>query len=310
MSGSNHHPHLHDHSHDHSHDTGSSLRMAFGINLVFTLIEIAGGVWTGSLAILSDAVHDLGDSLALGLAWYLENYSSRGEDRRFSYGYRRFSLLGALINAAILTIGSVVILTEALPRLFNPPEPFAPGMVGIAVLGVAANGLAVLRLRNGRNLNARLVFWHLFEDVLGWVAVLMVSLTLLFFDLPILDPLLSIAITIYVLYNVIRNLRRTLTLFLQGVPEQIDIDTLEQRLLTIEQVLSTHHTHVWSLDGEHHVLSTHVVVDQDTSRQEIQCIKEEIRSLSEELDLIHTTVEIEYGDEGCGMYPGPQWNHA
>lgn len=298
---------MHISNHSHTHQVSDSLRSALFLNLGFTLIEIIGGFWTGSLAILSDAIHDLGDSIALGIAWYLEHIAGRKEDKNFSYGYRRFSLLGALISAVILVSGAVLIFSEAIPRLWAPTEPYAPGMLVIAIFGVVINSVAVLRLRNGENFNARMIFWHLLEDVLGWLAILLVSLILLFVDLPILDPLLSIGISLFVLINVFRNLRRTLRLFLQAVPDQVDMDDLKDRILAIEKVVSTHHNHVWSLDGEHHVLSSHIIVEQDTSRQEVQCIKTELRTISEELDLIHTTIEIEYGDEGCGMQPGTGW---
>ncbi len=288
-------------SHDHSHDSISDLRLAFFLNLSFTIIEIAGGIWTNSLAILSDAIHDLGDSLSLGMAWYLESYAYKDKDKKYSYGYRRYSLLSALINTVVLIVGSVFILSRAVTRLFNPEPVDAKGMILFAVLGIIVNGLAMLRLRGGKSLNAQVVAWHLIEDVLGWVAVLIMSIVLLFTDLYILDPIFSILITSFVLYNVIKNLRKTLALFLQAVPENMDLEMIENRLLAIDNVCSSHHTHIWSMDGEHHVLTTHLVVEEDTSQDEVLCIKEDINQLSKEMDFLHTTVEIEYGDEKCSM---------
>ena len=288
-------------SHDHSHDSISDLRLAFILNLSFTIIEIAGGIWTNSLAILSDAIHDLGDSLSLGMAWYLESYAYKDKDKKYSYGYRRYSLLSALINTVVLIVGSVFILSRAVTRLFNPEPVDAKGMILFAVLGIIVNGLAMLRLRGGKSLNAQVVAWHLIEDVLGWVAVLIMSIVLLFTDLYILDPIFSILITSFVLYNVIKNLRKTLALFLQAVPENMDLEMIENRLLAIDNVCSSHHTHIWSMDGEHHVLTTHLVVEEDTSQDEVLCIKEDINQLSKEMDFLHTTVEIEYGDEKCSM---------
>ena len=288
-------------SHDHSHDSTGDLRLAFFLNLSFTIIEIAGGIWTNSLAILSDAIHDLGDSLSLGMAWYLETYARKDKDKKYSYGYRRYSLLSALINTVVLIVGSIFILSRAVARLFNPEPVNAKGMILFAVLGIIVNGLAMLRLRGGKSLNAQVVAWHLIEDVLGWVAVLIMSIVLLFTDLYILDPIFSILITSFVLYNVIKNLRKTLALFLQAVPENMDLEKIENRLLAIDNVCSSHHTHIWSMDGEHHVLTTHLVVEEDTSQDEVLCIKEDINQLSKEMDFLHTTVEIEYGDEKCSM---------
>lgn len=288
-------------SHDHSNDSTGDLRLAFFLNLSFTIIEIAGGIWTNSLAILSDAIHDLGDSLSLGMAWYLETYARKDKDKKYSYGYRRYSLLSALINTVVLIVGSVFILSRAVTRLFNPEPVDAKGMILFAVLGIIVNGLAMLRLRGGKSLNAQVVAWHLIEDVLGWVAVLIMSIVLLFTDLYILDPIFSILITSFVLFNVIKNLRKTLALFLQAVPENMDLEMIENRLLAIDNVCSSHHTHIWSMDGEHHVLTTHLVVEEDTSQDEVLCIKEDINQLSKEMDFLHTTVEIEYVEEKCSM---------
>lgn len=288
-------------SHNHSHDTTGNLRVAFFLNLGFTILEIAGGIWTNSLAILSDAVHDLGDSFSLGVAWYLDRYSQKRSDMRFSYGYRRYSLLGALISTAVLLVGSFYVLSEAIPRLFAPEHSNAQGMVVFAIIGIAVNGFAALRLRGGRSLNARVVALHLLEDVLGWVAILVVSIILLFADIHILDPILSILITLYVLYNVLGNLRTTARLFLQAVPDEIDLKLIEDRIEALDKVRSQHHTHVWSLDGEHHVLTTHIVVDENSSREEVQHIKEAVHQLSKEFDFVHTTIEVEFENEPCGM---------
>ena len=293
------------HSHDHSPEATGDLRLAFLLNLGFTLVAAVGGVWTNSVAILSDAVHDFGDSLSLGLAWYLDRYSRRERDHRFSYGYRRFSLLGAVTTTAALVVGSAFVLTEAIPRLLEPEPTDALGMIGFAVLGVAVNGIAALRLRDRKSLNARVVSWHLMEDVLGWGAVLVVAITLLFVDLPILDPALSIVITVFILYNVVRNLRDTTVLFLQGVPDDVDLEAIERGLAALDHVQSTHHTQVWSMDGAHHVLTTHLVVDAETSKDEVLSLREQVRGLCEDHDFAHTTVEIEWGDESCRMSERP-----
>lgn len=291
----------HQHTHEHTHDSSSNIQMAFYLNLGFTLLEIFGGLWTNSVAILSDAIHDLGDSLSLGLAWLLDRYAQRERDKRFSYGYRRFSLLGALVNTIVLIVGAIFVLSEAIPRLFNPEPSNAPGMIVFALIGIAANGAAVLRLRGSKTLNAQVVAWHLLEDVLGWIAVLIVAVVLLFTDIQVLDPALSILITAYVLFNVFRNMRKTLSLFLQGVPEHIDVDYIEAEINQVDNVKSSHHTHVWSLDGEHHVLTTHVVVDEGIAREQILCVKEDIKNLLKPYQLSHITVEIEYGERDCAM---------
>ena len=288
-------------AHTHDHQNTGDIRVAFFLNLGFTIVEIIGGLWTNSAAIVADALHDLGDSLSLGLAWFLERYSNKGRDATFSYGYRRFSLLGALVNAIVLVTGSVFVLATAMPRILHPEPVNAAGMLGFAVAGIVVNGLAVLRVKKGKSLNAQVVTWHLLEDVLGWVAVLVVSIVMLFVDWYILDPTLSILITVYVLYNVVRNLRKTLVLFLQGVPSTIDMKQVEQRLQAIEGILSTHHTHLWSLDGEHNVLTTHVVVESQATKETMLRVKSAVLAIGEELQCEHTTVEMEYEDEDCRL---------
>lgn len=288
------------HKHSHDHSTGN-IQVAFFLNLAFTILEIFGGLYVNSIAILSDAVHDLGDSLSLGMAWYLDRYSKRGEDERFSYGYRRFSLLGALINIIVLIVGSIYVLSEAIPRLLRPEQTNAQGMLLFALGGILVNGLAVLRMRGEKSMNARVVFWHLFEDVLGWVAVLLVSIILLFYDLPILDPILSVLITLYILYNVVRNLRSTIALFLQGVPAGINMQELEKNMVSLANVQSCHHTHVWSLDGEHHVLTTHVVIDDHTSKENLVQIKCDIGEMLDPHIFAHSTIELEFEHEDCRM---------
>lgn len=289
------------HSHHHHSHSTKNIRAAFFLNLGFTILEIIGGSLTNSVAILSDALHDLGDSISLGLAWYLENFSKKKASKRYSYGYGRFSLLGALINALVLLVGSVFVLSEAIPRLMNPEHSNAQGMILFAIVGILVNGLAALRLKDEQSINARVVALHLMEDVLGWVAVLVVGITLLFIDIHILDPILSILITLYVLYNVFANLRKTVKLFLQAIPEGIDLEDLEQQLLAIEGVSSAHNPHVWSLDGEHHVLTIHLIIPDDSDKNDIIRIKHASKAIAERLHLTHVTVEIEFECEECFM---------
>ena len=287
-------------SHRH-HNSTVNIRIAFFLNISFALLEIAGGFWTNSMAILSDALHDLGDAFSLGLAWFFDSRSKKSSDHKYSFGYRRFSLLGALVNSLVLILGSLFILSRAIPRLLNPEASNAAGMALFAVVGIAVNGAAVLRLKGGKSLNERVVAWHLLEDVLGWAAVLVVSIVLFFKDVRILDPLLSVVITLYVLYNVAKNFRKTISLFLQGVPEAVDITSLEADILSLDNVESVHHTHVWSLDGANHVLTTHVVVENDTPRAAIVSLKCAIRELVENLDIEHTTIEVEHLGESCNL---------
>lgn len=284
-------------SHDHSHGDTGNIRLAFFLNVSFAIVEIIGGLATNSIAILSDALHDLGDSISLGLAWFLQGYAEKASDRHYSYGYRRYSLLGAFINSVILVGGSLFVLSEAVQRL-QSPQPFEErGMIAIAVVGIIANGIGVLRLRGSGQLNTRVLSWHLMEDVLGWVAILIVGVISLFIDVPILDPILSILVTLYILSHAVNNLRKSAELFLQATPQGVDLEQVERRLLSIEGVESIHHTHIWSLDGENNVLTTHLVVKPETTRDQLLRIKRDTRVAIEDLHLAHETIEIEYSDE-------------
>lgn len=285
--------------HHHDHAQGN-IKVAFFLNLSFTIVELIGGILTNSMAILSDALHDLGDSFSLGIAWYLEKYAGKEPDAKFSYGYARFSLLGALINSFILVGGAILILSRSIPRIFDP-QPVEPrGMIALAILGILVNGAAVLRLKRGTSLNEKVVSWHLLEDVLGWVVVLVTSLILLVADLPILDPILSVGLTIYVLYNVVKNVRSIMTVLLQGVPGDVVIADLEATMTAIPGVLSVHHTHVWSLEGERHFLSTHVVMPDDLGAAGQIALKCQIRHELEHSGIDHVTIETDYQSEDCG----------
>lgn len=287
--------------HDHSDDRRSerNIRAAFFLNFGFTIIEFIGGALTGSLAITADALHDLGDAIGLGLSWGFERIARRRRTPLFSYGYRRFSLLAALVNGIILIVGSVFIFAEALPRLLAPEMPDARGMILFSLVGIAANGAAVLRLRGGTTLNEQVVTWHLLEDVLGWIAVFVVSIVLLYRDLPILDPLLSIFITLFVLLNVLRNLRKTLVIFLQGVPTSVAVEEVVATLTAISGVRDVHDVHLWSLDGEHHIMSVHLVVAENSPPAEVHAVKCRAREAAARSGISHATIEIEREGETC-----------
>lgn len=280
------------HDHSHHHHT-SNIKVAFFLNLGFTIFELIGGIYVNSVAILSDALHDLGDSLALGLAWYLEKKSKKEATDTFTFGYQRFSLLGALINSIILIVGSIFVVKEAIERLFSPEVPNAQGMLLFAIVGVLVNGYAAYKVSHGTSLNERVVSWHLIEDVLGWVAVLIVSIILLFKNIPYLDPALSIGITLFILWNVGKRLKEIMLIFLQRTPTSIDIDVLKKELQSIQHVTTLQHTHIWSLDGEHHVFATHVKLKGITNLKTLLHVKKELNKTLQPYHFKYHTIEIE-----------------
>jgi len=290
------------HGHDH-HGRGLApsaegrIGVAFVLNLAFTLIEIVGGLWTNSMAVLSDALHDLGDSIALGLSWHFARISKRKGDETFTFGYRRFSLLGALVMSIVLFAGGLVVLFEAIPRILHPEATNVQGMFGLAIAGIVVNGMAALRMHGGRSVGERIVTWHFVEDVLGWVAVLIASIVMWIRDLPILDPILSIAITLYVLWNVAKHSRSTLTILLQAVPENVDLAQVEDAIRATPGVCDVHHTHIWTQDGEHHVLTAHVVLQQVDDYKHSIGVRQEIKRMLKDLGIGHVTLEFEAQDQ-------------
>ena len=292
---------MHDHNHTHHNQDVENIQMAFFLNFFFTIIEIVGGMLTNSVAILSDAVHDLGDSFSLGLSWYFQKIAKRPRTKNYTYGYKRFSLMGAIINSVILVVGSVLILMNAIPRLFNPQQPDVKGMLLLAVLGVVVNGAAMLRLRRGHSLNEKVVSLHLLEDVLGWLSVLVGAGIMYFVDAPFIDPLLSIGISAFILFNVYRNIRRSLRIILQGSPDLVSIDEVEKTVMAIENVHSVHDLHIWSVDGEYNVLTIHVVLSAPLPMSKLHSLKTELREKLLSLDIQHSTIEFEAPDEDCEM---------
>lgn len=274
-----------------------NIRFAFFLNLGFTLIEIAGGLLTNSVAILTDALHDFGDSISLGLAWYFQKLSVKGSNAKYSYGYKRFSLIGALANSLILVVGSIFILSETIPRLLNPQPANEVGMFWLAILGILVNGAAVIRLKKGRSLNEKVVSLHLLEDVLGWAAILFGSVLMYFFDLPFIDPLLSIVISVYILSNVAHSIREGMRILLQATPDDINLQHIRERLLSHPLIKDVHDLHSWSADGNYHVMTMHVVLHQDAT--EIPKLKTEIRTILKEEKIEHATIEFEYSEEAC-----------
>lgn len=294
--------HHHDHGPGgHHHGAVANLKIAFFLNLGFTILEVFGGIYTNSIAILSDALHDLGDSLSLGLAWYLEHLSKKAGDRSYSYGYARFSVLGAFVNSVVLIVGAIFILQNAIPRIVHPQTSDAKGMILFAAIGIGVNGLAALRLSKGGSLNERVVALHLLEDVLGWVAILIGSIVMLFADIPVLDPILSIAIMIFVLVNVFRNLRKSLRIFLQGTPAHLPVERVQERLRALEGVLDVHDLHLWTLDGQLNVATLHVVVAGPMTLPELELIKSRVRAALKEMQITHATIEIEDQDVHCEL---------
>lgn len=277
-----------------------ALGVAFLINLAFTLVEVVGGLWTGSIAVLTDALHDAGDCLVLGTAWYLQRVAMRGRDAYYSYGYGRYSMLGGWLTSVVLIIGALFMLTVSVPKLWAPELPDSLGMIGFALFGLAMNGLAAWKLHSGSTMNERGAYLHLLEDVLGWAAVLVGGIIIHFTGWAIVDPLLSVGISVYILVNAIGTLRKGTGILMQEIPPGLDMEHVRERLMAIPHVIDLHDQHTWTLDGSFTVHTVHIVVE-GVDHHEALDVKCKAREELKALGIHHATIELEWAHEECGL---------
>ncbi len=278
---------------DDENNSISNLKLAFFLNFSFTIIEFFGGLFTNSIAIMADAVHDFGDSLSLGFAWRMEILSKKGKDEKYSYGRKRFSVLSALISSIILIFGSIYVLFESISRFLNP-EPFSVnGVLFLALLGILVNGYGAYKVIKGSTLNEKVISFHLIEDVLGWIGIFIVGIINLFFNLPILDPILSILFTSFILYNVFKNLKNIFNVFMQKVPKNVDINEIKKKINLNKEIKNIHDIHIWSIDGEINIMSCHIVLNKNYNLNELEKLKQKLKEDLIKLKIHHLTIEFE-----------------
>ena len=267
---------------------------AFILNLLFSIFEFLGGIFTGSVAIVSDAVHDLGDAGSIGVSYLLEKKSRKQPDEKYTYGYSRYSVIGSVITNLILLCGSVTVICNALKRIVEPTEINYNGMIIFAVIGALVNFLAAYFTKDGDSLNQKAVNLHMLEDVLGWLVVLVGAVVMRFTDISIIDPILSICVAIFIFINAIKNLKEVLDLFLEKIPKSINVDEIKEHILHIDGVKDVHHIHIRSIDGHHNYATMHIVTDGDSHK-----IKHKVREELSEHGIVHATLELEGENEHC-----------
>ena len=272
--------------------TEKNILIAFILNISFAIFEFFGGLFTNSVAILSDSVHDLGDALSIGISYFLERKSKKKADNKYTYGYIRYSVLGGVITTTILLVGSILVIVGAIKRLFNPVEVNYSGMIIFALVGVILNFIAAYVTKEGDSINQRSVNLHMLEDVLGWVVVLIGAIIMNFTDIKVLDSIMSIGVSLFILIHSLKNLKKVLDIFLEKTPKDIDIDELKKHLLKIKGVDDIHHIHIWSIDGYNNYATMHIV-----TKSNIKEIKKLIREELEEHNICHSILETE--DEAC-----------
>lgn len=277
--------------HHHHKKAGENLAFVFFMNMTFNIIVILGGLATNSMAILADCIHDMSDTISIALAWALEKVAQKDSTDKYSYGYQRFSILGAVIISVFVIFMAFVILSEAIPRLFSPEGVDAGGMLIVAIIGLVFKSISVHRLHKGETFNEKAILFHQLGDVFEWVAILILSLILMFWDgAPYLDPFVSIGIALWLIFNLGRNLYKSIEVLLQKTPDNFDVDDFKSQILAIEGVLQIEDFHIWSLDGIDSVMTLKVDVDFD---RDVEGIKKEIYSISNRYHVVDITIEFD-----------------
>lgn len=274
--------------------TEKNILIAFLLNITFSIFELIGGALTGSIAILTDSLHDIGDALSIGISYVLEKKSKKKADSKHTYGYIRYSVAGSLITLVILLLGSTFVIYESIKRLFNPVTINYDGMIIFAIFGVIVNLVATLVTRKGDSLNQKSVNIHMLEDVLGWIVVLIGSILMKFTDITYIDSILSIIVALFILVNCAIQFKRIVDIFLEITPSNVDIKELREHILKIDGVKDIHHIHIRSIDGYNNFATLHVVVDEYDPK-----IKDKVKEELAEHNIAHSTVEEELVDEEC-----------
>ena len=264
--------------------------IAFFLNLSYAIVEfIAGGIF-GSSAVLADSVHDLGDAIAIGISALLETISNREEDRHYTVGYKRFSLLGALVTAVILITGSILVILENIAKIFHPQSVNDEGIFWLGIIAITINVLASLVIRKGQTKNESILSLHFLEDTLGWVAVILMAIVLRFTDWYILDPLLSLAISFFILSKALPRFWSTLKIFLDAVPEGVDIQKIKTDLAELDHVASINQLNLWTMDGLEKNAIVHVCLKEI---EKMELCKESIRTLLKDCGFQNITIEVD-----------------
>ncbi len=272
----------------------NNMIVAFLLNLFFSVFELVGGFLTGSISIASDAVHDLGDAISIGISCFLEKKSALPPDGDYTYGYRGYSVLAGFFSTLFLLAGSLVVIYHAVLRLIEPVPIHYSGMMGFAVVGILCNGAAAFVTREGDSVNKRAVNLHMLEDVLGWIGVLLGAIVMKFTGFSLIDPILSILVAGFILVNALKNLGEIFRIFLVKTPGGISVEEVKNRLLAIEGVSDVHHIHLWSMDGVSVYATMHLVTDENPAE-----IKEKVRHLLSHHGITHVTLELEHSEEQC-----------
>lgn len=278
--------------HDYNEEATKNLSFALILNLIFNIIVILGGIFTNSVAILTDAIHDLGDTLAIIIAVIMQKISQKKGNEKFTYGYKRFSVLGAIITSTIVICACSIVVYEAINRIIHPEISSAEGMFIVAILGIIFKGLSVYTLHKGETFNEKSILVHLTGDLVEWVVVLILSIVLFLRNYPILDPIVSILISIWIIYNLSKNLYKSLKVVLQGTPDNFNMKEFKKEISEIDGVKGISDLHVWTIDGLSNILTVKIMVSRDEDLLRLSHIKYHINQIAIKYGIYDSTIEF------------------
>lgn len=274
--------------------TEKNILCAFILNLTFSIFEFIGGAAIGSVAIISDALHDASDAASIAISYLLEKKSHQEPDENYTYGYTRYSVIGGLVTTSILIFGSLVIMYKAAYRIIYPTPINYNGMIIFSIVGIIVNVIAAILTHDGTSLNQKAVNLHMLEDVLGWAVVLIGAIAMKFLDFTIIDPIMSIAVAIFILISACKTLQDVLSIFLQKIPKGVRLKEIKHHLLEIDGIKDVHHIHIWSMDGQIGCATMHIVTDLNPYE-----LKAKVREELKEHGISHSTLEFESSAENC-----------
>lgn len=268
-----------------------NISVTFILSLVFNFIVLFGGIYTNSVAIMSDAIHDFSDTFCLLVSWILERFSLKEKNDKYTYGYQRLSVLGAVITSTAVIIASVIVIYESLTRLLSVVTPDAEGMFLFAIIGILFKGYSTYKVYKGQTYNEKAISIHMFGDVLRWVAILILSILLMFWDVAILDPIISLVIAVWLIYALGKTLVSSFRILLQRVPSIYKFNQLKSEILSIDEVEEVVDLHFWSLDGIDQIITAKLRVKTEDFNK-LNSIRHEINHIADEFNASESTVEF------------------
>jgi cobalt-zinc-cadmium efflux system protein len=292
--------HHHHHHHPAAPENGKKgdfrLLMTIFLNLLITVAEVVGGVLSGSLALLSDALHNFSDTASLGISYAARRISRQDANKRKTFGYRRAEIIGAFFNLVTLVLVAFYLIKEGAERLLSPVPIDGAVMLWVAVVGLAANLLTALLLWRDAagSLNIRSAFLHIVTDAVSSVGVVLGGVLVLLYDFYLIDPILTIGLSLYILYHSYKMLRETVDILMESAPSHLDLNRITRDIQRIDRVRNMHHLHVWQLDESNTALEAHIVIDKD-DLERMEAIKHTIKAeLAHHFGITHTTLEFEF----------------